>query len=154
MGGTFDVSIISSENRRFEVLATSGDTKFGGDDFDDVIVQYLLEEFKAKEGLDLSGDAGCLKRLIDASEKVKRDLSSLSVVSVNLPFIGVEENEDEENSGSVCQLDAQEFFESRCARLLERCKDYLLDAVEQSKLPDGMEPTPPLLLVGVRKVAR
>ena len=144
-GGTFDVSIVEAGDNLFEVLATSGDTKLGGDDFDNVIVQYLVEEFKAKEGLDLSGDTGCLKRLIDASEKAKRDLSSLSVVSVNLPFIGV--GEDGVTKHMSIDVEREE-FESRCAHLLEKCKSYLLDAVEQAKLPNAMESITQVLLVG------
>jgi molecular chaperone DnaK len=144
-GGTFDVSIVEAGDNLFEVLATSGDTGLGGDDFDDVIVQYLVEEFKDKEGLDLSGDVGCLKRLVDASEKAKRDLSSLSVVSVNLPFVGV--GEDGVAKHMLLDLERGE-FESRCAHLLERCKNYLLDAVGQAKMSDGMESITQVLLVG------
>ena len=144
-GGTFDVSVVEAGDNLFEVLATSGDTRLGGDDFDDVMAQYLVEEFKAKEGLDVSGDAGCLKRLMDASEKAKRDLSSLSVVSVNLPFVGV--GDDGVTKHMLIDID-RELFESRCASLLEKCRACLLDAVNEADLPDGMESVTQVLLVG------
>jgi molecular chaperone DnaK len=144
-GGTFDVSIVEAGDNLFEVLATSGDTELGGDDFDNVIVQYLVEEFKVKEGLDLSGDTSCLKRLVDASEKAKRDLSSLSVVSVNLPFVGV--GEDGVAKHMLIDVEREE-FESRCANLLEKCESYLLDAVGQAGVPNGMESIDKVLLVG------
>jgi len=144
-GGTFDVSIVEAGDNLFEVLSTSGDTRLGGDDFDDVIVQYLLEEFKAKEGLDISGDVGCLKRLVDASEKAKRDLSSLSVVSVNLPFVGVDD--DGVSKHMLIDIEREE-FESRCSGLLGKCKSCLLDAVREADLPDGMDSVTQVLLVG------
>lgn len=144
-GGTFDVSVVEAGDSLFEVLSTSGDTRLGGDDFDDVIVQYLVEEFKAKEGLDVSGDVGCVKRLMDASEKAKRDLSSLSVVSVNLPFIGV--GDDGVTKHMLIDIEREE-FEARCAGLLEKCKSCLLDAVREASLTDGMESLTQVLLVG------
>src|SRR5699024_1119554 len=86
-GGTFDVSILELGDGVFEVLATAGDNKLGGDDFDDVIIQYLAEEFKKENGIDLSQDKMALQRLKDAAEKAKKDLSGVSSTQISLPFI-------------------------------------------------------------------
>ena len=86
-GGTFDVSIIEIGDGVIEVLATSGDNKLGGDDFDDKITQYMLDEFKKAEGIDLSTDKMALQRLKEAAEKAKKELSSATTTNINLPFI-------------------------------------------------------------------
>ena len=86
-GGTFDVSIIEIGDGVIEVLATSGDNKLGGDDFDAKITQYMLDEFKKKEGIDLSTDKMALQRLKEAAEKAKKELSSATTTNINLPFI-------------------------------------------------------------------
>lgn len=86
-GGTFDVSILELGDGVFEVLATAGDNKLGGDDFDDVIIKYLVEEFKKENGIDLSQDKMALQRLKDAAEKAKKDLSGVSSTQISLPFI-------------------------------------------------------------------
>ncbi|MBO5239600.1 MAG: molecular chaperone DnaK [Lachnospiraceae bacterium] len=86
-GGTFDVSIIEIGDGVIEVLATAGDNKLGGDDFDNVITDYMLSEFKNKEGVDLSGDKMAMQRLKEAAEKAKKELSSSTTTNINLPFI-------------------------------------------------------------------
>ncbi|MBR2323277.1 MAG: molecular chaperone DnaK, partial [Clostridia bacterium] len=86
-GGTFDVSILEIGDGVFEVLSTNGNTKLGGDDFDQRIINFLLDEFKKAEGIDLSTDKMVLQRLKDAAEKAKIDLSGVSKTNVNLPFI-------------------------------------------------------------------
>ena len=86
-GGTFDVSIIEIGDGVIEVLATAGDNKLGGDDFDDVITNYMLEEFKKMEGVDLSSDKMAMQRLKEAAEKAKKELSSSTTTNINLPFI-------------------------------------------------------------------
>ena len=86
-GGTFDVSILQLGDGVFEVKATSGNNHLGGDDFDDVIVQWMMESFKAQEGIDLSIDKMALQRLREAAEKAKIELSGTSATSINLPFI-------------------------------------------------------------------
>ncbi len=86
-GGTFDVSIIEIGDGVIEVLATAGDNKLGGDDFDDVITKYMLDDFKNKEGVDLSGDKMAMQRLKEAAEKAKKELSSSTTTNINLPFI-------------------------------------------------------------------
>ncbi len=86
-GGTFDVSIIEIGDGVIEVLATNGDTHLGGDDFDQKIIDWMLAEFKAQEGVDLSNDKMALQRLKEAAEKAKKELSSATTTNINLPFI-------------------------------------------------------------------
>ncbi|MCR5228165.1 MAG: molecular chaperone DnaK [Eubacterium sp.] len=86
-GGTFDVSIIEIGEGVIEVLATAGNNKLGGDDFDDAVTKYMLEEFQKKEGVDLSSDKMAMQRLKEAAEKAKKELSSQTVTNINLPFI-------------------------------------------------------------------
>ena len=86
-GGTFDVSIIEIGDGVIEVLATNGDTHLGGDDFDNKLTQYMIDEFKKAEGVDLSNDKMALQRLKEAAEKAKKELSSATTTNINLPFI-------------------------------------------------------------------
>ncbi len=86
-GGTFDVSILDISEGVFEVLSTNGDTQLGGDDFDQRIIDYLVEEFKKNEGVDLSGDKMAMQRLKEAAEKSKIELSTTTTSNINLPFI-------------------------------------------------------------------
>ncbi|MED1914960.1 molecular chaperone DnaK [Brevibacillus sp. DP1.3A] len=86
-GGTFDVSILELSDGFFEVKATSGDNKLGGDDFDDVVMNYLVSEFKKEHGIDLSKDRMAQQRLKDAAEKAKKDLSGVLTTTISLPFI-------------------------------------------------------------------
>ena len=86
-GGTFDVSIIEIGDGVIEVLATAGDNQLGGDDFDNVITQYMLDEFKKQEGVDLSNDKMAMQRLKEAAEKAKKELSAATTTNINLPFI-------------------------------------------------------------------
>ncbi|GGI43532.1 chaperone protein DnaK [Paenibacillus marchantiophytorum] len=88
-GGTFDVSILELGDGFFEVKATSGDNKLGGDDFDQVIIDYLVTEFKKEQGIDLSKDKAAVQRLKDAAEKAKKELSGVLTTTVSLPFITV-----------------------------------------------------------------
>ena len=86
-GGTFDVSIIEIGDGVIEVLSTAGDNRLGGEDFDNVITQYMLDDFKAKEGVDLSTDKMAMQRFKEAAEKAKKELSSSTTTNINLPFI-------------------------------------------------------------------
>lgn len=88
-GGTFDVSIIEIGDHVIEVLATSGDNHLGGDDFDERIVQYLVEQFKKTEGINLSKDTAALQRLKEEAEKAKKELSSCMITNINLPFLAM-----------------------------------------------------------------
>ncbi len=86
-GGTFDVSIIEIGDGVIEVLSTNGDTHLGGDDIDNVIAKYMVDDFKSKEGIDLSGDKMAMQRIKEAAEKAKKELSSATTTNINLPFI-------------------------------------------------------------------
>jgi molecular chaperone DnaK len=86
-GGTFDVSILEVGDGIFEVLATAGDTNLGGDDFDNVLVKWLINDFKEKEGIDLTHDIQALQRLTEAAEKAKIELSTVEKTTIHLPFI-------------------------------------------------------------------
>ncbi len=91
-GGTFDVSIIEIGDGVIEVLATNGDTRLGGDDFDNKIIDWMVAEFKAQQGVDLSGDKMAMQRLKEAAEKAKKELSSATTTNINLPFISMNAN--------------------------------------------------------------
>ncbi len=91
-GGTFDVSILQLGDGVFEVLSTNGDTKLGGDDFDNKIIDWLVAEFKADNNIDLSKDKMAMQRLKDAAEKAKKDLSGVSSTQISLPFISAGAN--------------------------------------------------------------
>ena len=91
-GGTFDVSIIEIGDGVIEVLSTAGDNKLGGDDFDQKVMDYMIAEFKAKEGVDLSKDNMALQRIKEAAEKAKKELSSATTTNINLPFISMNAN--------------------------------------------------------------
>ena len=91
-GGTFDVSIIEIGDGVIEVLATNGDTHLGGDDFDNKIINWMVSEFKAQQGVDLSGDKMAMQRLKEAAEKAKKELSSATTTNINLPFISMNAN--------------------------------------------------------------
>ena len=91
-GGTFDVSILELGDGVFEVLATNGNTRLGGDDFDNVIMNWIVDEFKKNEGIDLSGDKMAMQRVKEAAEKAKIELSGMTNVNINLPFITVGAN--------------------------------------------------------------
>ena len=91
-GGTFDVSIIEIGDGVIEVLATSGDNRLGGDDFDEKITQYMIQDFKAQNGVDLSNDKMALQRLKEAAEKAKKELTSATTTNINLPFISMNES--------------------------------------------------------------
>ena len=91
-GGTFDVSIIEIGDGVIEVLATNGDTHLGGDDFDNKLIDWMVGEFKAQNGVDLSGDKMAMQRLKEAAEKAKKELSSATTTNINLPFISMNAN--------------------------------------------------------------
>lgn len=91
-GGTFDVSILELADGTFEVLSTAGDNKLGGDDFDEVIMDWIVKEFKQESGVDLSKDKMAMQRVKDAAEKAKKDLSGITSVQISLPFISMNES--------------------------------------------------------------
>ncbi len=127
-GGTFDVSILELGDGVFEVKATSGNNHLGGDDFDKVVSDYLVEEFKREQGVDLSGDLMAMQRIKDAAEKAKKDLSGMTTAQISLPFIT-------QKDGNPLHMDmtlTKAKFESLCKDLfdstLEPVKKALKDA--------------------------
>jgi len=117
-GGTFDVSLLEVGDGVFEVLSTSGDTKLGGDDFDKKIVNYILKNFKNKEGIDLTSDPQALQRLTEAAEKAKIELSNLSETTINLPFITA----TQDGPKHIEETLTRGKFEELCEDLINRCR--------------------------------
>ncbi len=129
-GGTFDVSILEVGDGVFEVLATSGDTHLGGDDFDKKIVDYLAEEFKKQEGIDLRQDKQALQRLTEAAEKAKIELSSVSQADINLPFITATQDGPKHLDMNLTRAK----FEEICSDLIDRCSIPVENALKDAKL--------------------
>jgi molecular chaperone DnaK len=128
-GGTFDVSILEVGDGVFEVLATSGDTHLGGDDFDKKIVDYLAEEFRKGEGIDLRKDKQALQRLTEAAEKAKIELSSVTQTEINLPFITA----TQEGPKHLDMTLTRGKFEELCADLIDRCRIPVENAMRDAK---------------------
>ena len=129
-GGTFDVSILEVGDGVFEVLATSGDTHLGGDDFDKKIVDYLAEEFQRNEGIDLRKDNQALQRLTEAAEKAKIELSSATQTDINLPFITATQEGPKHLDMSLTRVK----FEELCSDLIDRCRVPVEQALKDAKL--------------------
>ena len=129
-GGTFDVSILQLADGTFEVLATSGDTFLGGDDWDNVISKWIIDDVKANEGIDLSKDKMAMQRIKDASEKAKIDLSGQKETEILLPYLSMTAN----GPLNVQKRLSRATFESLSKELLDRCKKPIEDAMSQSKL--------------------
>jgi molecular chaperone DnaK len=129
-GGTFDVSILEVGDGVFEVLATSGDTHLGGDDFDEKIVQWLVKEFKDQEGIDLTQDSQALQRLTEAAEKAKIELSTLTQSSINLPFISV----TPEGPKHLEKELTRGKFEELCSDLIDRCRTPIENSLKDAEL--------------------
>ncbi|MEI6444675.1 MAG: molecular chaperone DnaK [Nostocales cyanobacterium ELA583] len=129
-GGTFDVSVLEVGDGVFEVLSTSGDTHLGGDDFDKKIVDFLAEQFKKDEGIDLRKDKQALQRLTEAAEKAKIELSSVSQAEINLPFITATQEGPKHLDTTLTRAK----FEELCSDLIDRCRIPVEDALKGAKL--------------------
>ena len=129
-GGTFDVSVLEVGDGVFEVLATSGDTHLGGDDFDEKIVQWLIKDFKDQEGIDLTQDSQALQRLTEAAEKAKIELSTLTQSSINLPFISVTPEGPKHLEKDLTRAK----FEELCATLIDRCETPIQASLKDAEL--------------------
>ncbi|WP_137601127.1 molecular chaperone DnaK [Paucilactobacillus nenjiangensis] len=132
-GGTFDVSILELGDGVFQVLSTNGDTHLGGDDFDQKIIDWLVEEFKAENGVDLAQDKMALQRLKDAAEKAKKDVSSANEATISLPFI---------SAGAAGPLHMEKTmsrakFNQLTVDLVERTKQPVLNALKDADLSFG-----------------
>ena len=129
-GGTFDVSILDLADGTFEVLATAGDNRLGGDDFDQVIIDWLVKEFKSETGVDLSADKMAMQRLKDAAEKAKKDLSGVTSVQISLPFISM-------NATGPLHLEktlSRAQFDAMTATLVERTMGPVRQALKDAKM--------------------
>lgn len=129
-GGTFDVSILELGDGVFEVKSTAGNNKLGGDDFDERIINWMVEDFRKVNGIDLASDAMAMQRLKDAAEKAKKDLSGMSATQINLPFIS-------QNSDGPVHLDMEltkAKFEDLCRDLFDSTLDPVKKALSDAKL--------------------
>jgi len=141
-GGTFDVSILSLADGTFEVLATAGDNVLGGDDFDKAIMDWLVAEFKTETGVDLSNDKMALQRLKDAAEKAKKDLSGVTSVEIQLPFISMSASGPLHLNRTLSRVK----FDQLTSGLVERCLGPVRRALKDAKLtPKDLDQ---VLLVG------
>ena len=129
-GGTFDVSILDIGDGVFEVLATNGDTHLGGDDFDQRLIDYIADEFKKQESMDLRSDPMALQRLKEAAEKAKCELSQQKETSVNLPFITADQNGPKHLQVTITRAT----FESICSDLFDRLRQPCLSALKDAGL--------------------
>jgi chaperone protein DnaK len=129
-GGTFDVSLLEVGDGVFEVLATSGDTHLGGDDFDRKIVDFLLNDFRQQHGIDLSKDPQALQRLTEAAEKAKVELSSLTETVINLPFITADQTGPKHIETNITRSK----FEQLCEGLILRSKIPVENAIRDARI--------------------
>jgi molecular chaperone DnaK len=129
-GGTFDVSILEVGDGIFEVLATAGDTNLGGDDFDKVLVNWLIKDFKEKEGVNLVTDIQALQRLTEAAEKAKMELSTVEKTKISLPFITA----DQTGPKHIDQELTRDVFEKLCEKLIDRCRIPVEKAISDARL--------------------
>lgn len=132
-GGTFDVSILEIGDGVHEVLSTSGDTGLGGDDFDNKIMDWLCDEFKKSEGIDLRNDKQAMQRIKEAAEKAKCELSSVVETNINLPFITADANGPKHLDISLTRAK----FEDLTRELLDRCKKPVENALKDAGLSKG-----------------
>lgn len=136
-GGTFDVSVLELNDddgmKVFEVISTSGDTHLGGDDFDELLINYVAEEFKKNTGVDLRKDTMALQRLQEACEKAKKELSSAPQTDINLPFITADASGPKHLQMNVTRAK----FEALIDPLVERCKTPLEQALKDAKMKPG-----------------
>ena len=134
-GGTFDVSVLEIVDGVFEVKSTNGDTALGGSDFDARILKYLIEEFKAQTGIDLSGDKLALQRLKEAAEKAKIELSSKMSTDINLPFLTADASGPKHFNTTLTRAKLESLVDDLIQKTIEPCKKALKDAgIEKSQI--------------------
>ena len=129
-GGTFDVSILEVGDGIFEVLSTAGDTNLGGDDFDKVLVDWLIHDFQEQEKIDLSKDIQALQRLTEAAEKAKMELSTVEKTTIHLPFITADQNGPKHIEQELTRAN----FEKLCEDLINRCQIPVEKALTDARL--------------------
>lgn len=131
-GGTFDISILEVSDNVVQVISTNGDTTLGGDDVDNVIIDYLVSEFKKDQGLDVSGDKMVMQRLKDAAEKAKIELSSKLETVVNLPFLTADASGPKHLNIKLTRAKLEQMIDPLVQRALEPCKKALADAAKSA----------------------
>jgi molecular chaperone DnaK len=129
-GGTFDISILDVGDGVFEVLSTNGDTHLGGDNWDELLVQFISAEFKKEQGVDLRNDAMALQRLKETAEKAKKELSFQTQYEINLPFISADQNGPKHLVMTITRAQ----FERLTDKLFDRCRQPVIRALEDAKL--------------------
>ena len=129
-GGTFDVSVLEVADGVFRVISTNGDTHLGGDDFDQTLINYVADQFKKEQGIDLRKDTMALQRLQEACEKAKKELSSAQSTDINLPFITADATGPKHLQVSITRAQ----FEQMCDPLIERCRGPVVQALKDAKL--------------------
>ena len=150
-GGTFDVSILEIGDGVFEVKSTNGDTFLGGEDFDHRIIDFLADEFKKDQGIDLRGDRLALQRLKEAAEKAKIELSSASQTDVNLPFITADQTGPKHLNITLSRAKLEQLVEDLVQRTIEPCRKALADAgvkaseIDEVVLVGGMTRMPKII---------
>ena len=127
-GGTFDISILSIQGGIIEVLATAGDNRLGGDDFDELLTQELVSRFRSQSGVDVSGDAAAINRLREAAENAKKELSSVTQASINLPFLASSNGQPVHFETQVLRADFERMISGLIERTMAPCKRALSDA--------------------------
>ena len=127
-GGTFDVSIMDIGDGVFEVLSTNGDTHLGGEDFDNIIVNFLVDEFKKESGIDIRGDAAAMQRVKDEAEKAKKELSSSTSTDINLPFLSADADGPKHFEYTLTRAKLEELVKPLLDRLAEPVEKALKDA--------------------------
>ena len=127
-GGTFDVSILELADGTFEVLSTNGDTHLGGDDFDNVVVDWMVDTFKKENGIDLRGDKMAMQRLKEAGEKAKKDLSGMAQTQISLPFISAGPSGPLHFEASLTRAKFDEMTKHLVERTMEPVRNALRDA--------------------------
>ena len=132
-GGTFDVSILELGDGVFEVMSTNGDTHLGGEDFDNIIVNYLVDEFKKESGIDIKGDAAAMQRVKDEAEKAKKELSSSTSTDINLPFLSADADGPKHFEHTLTRAKLEELVSELINRLEEPVKKALKDAKLETK---------------------
>ncbi len=132
-GGTFDVTIMETGDGVFEVISTSGDTQLGGSDMDDVIVKYLVEDFKAKEGIDLSDDRAVMQRLRDAAERGKMELSSQTTTTISLPFLYSDDSGPKHLEVTLNRAKLEDLV----MPVVKKCEKPIKDAFKDAKMDFG-----------------
>ena len=132
-GGTFDVSVLEVSDELVEVLSTNGDTHLGGDDFDEVLINHIADQFEKDNSIDLRKDAMALQRLREAAEKAKKELSSQQNTDINLPFITADASGAKHLQMSISRSD----FERLIDKLVERCRNPVVNALKDAKLGKG-----------------